>query len=67
MSKHTSALNVLTADIQYLKDILEKGSLRSVDLIDRSLDQIEKHDHYLHTILSLPLRQSLEVIASKRS
>jgi amidase len=64
MSKSTVALNVLTADVKLLKDLLEKGTLKSVDLVDRYLDQIEKHDGYLHAMLSIPSRQNLRTIAS---
>lgn len=65
MSKPTPALNVLTADIRSLNDLLERGRLKSVDLIDRYLDQIEKHDGYLHAMLSKPTRQNLKIVAAK--
>lgn len=63
--KTHSTLDVLTADIKSLTDALESGSLRSVDPIDRYVDQIEKHDHYLHAMLSLPSRESLKDFPSK--
>ena len=65
MPEAASTLNVLTADIESLKHVLEKGRLRSVDLVDRYLDQIEKHDGYLHAMLSKPTRQSLRTVAAK--
>lgn len=64
MSTTTAAFNVLTADVKLLKNLLEKGTLKSTDLVNRYLDQIEKHDGYLHAMLSKPTRQSLQTIAS---
>ena len=64
MSTTTAAFNVLTADVKLLKNLLEKGTLKSTDLVNRYLDQIEKHDGYLHSMLSKPTRQSLQTIAS---
>ncbi|KAK4456218.1 putative amidase [Podospora aff. communis PSN243] len=57
------AFDVLTADAKQLADLLDKGSLKSVDLVDRYLDQIEKHDGYLHAVISKPSRQALHAIA----
>ncbi|KAH8587275.1 amidase signature domain-containing protein [Bisporella sp. PMI_857] len=64
MSKSTVAVNLLTADVKLLKDLLEKGTLKSGDLVDRYLDQIDKHDGYLHAMLSIASRQNLRAIAS---
>ncbi|TVY19360.1 putative amidase [Lachnellula arida] len=64
MSTTTAAFNVLTADVKLLKNLLEKGTLKSTDLVNRYLDQVEKHDGYLHAMLSKPTRQSLQTIAS---
>lgn len=60
-----STLNILTADIRYLVSLLEKGQLKSVDLLDCCLRQIEKYDSQIHAILSMPSRQTLRGIASK--
>ncbi|KAG0648046.1 amidase [Hyphodiscus hymeniophilus] len=64
MSTTTAALNVLTADVKLLKTLLERGTLKSADLVNWYLDQIEKHDGYLHAMLSKPTRQKLQIIAS---
>ena len=62
MSK--TAISLLTADVRSLKDLLERGALTSVDLIDQYLEQIAKHDGYLHAMLSIPSRQILHTAAS---
>ncbi|MCJ1357711.1 MAG: hypothetical protein MMC33_007707 [Icmadophila ericetorum] len=64
MSKRMSVFNVLTADVKCLKDLLEKGSLKSVDLVDGYLDQIERLDSYHHAMISIPSRQTLQTIAA---
>jgi hypothetical protein len=43
MSTSTAAFNFLIADIKLLKDLLEKGALNNTGLVNRYLDQIEKH------------------------
>lgn len=65
MSKSTAAFNVLNSDTKSLKYLLENGHLKSVDLVDRYLDQIEKHDNYLHAMLSMPPRDTLKTLASE--
>ena len=45
--------------------LLEKGHLKSIDLVDCCLKQIEKYDNQIHAILSMPSRQNLRGIASK--
>jgi amidase len=60
----TSTFDVLTADARTLKDLLAKGSLKSVDLVNRYLEQIQKHDDYLHAVLFTPPKDNLLAIAS---
>ena len=60
----TSIFDVVTADAKYMKELLEDGSLTSVDLVDRCLLQIARYDGYLHAMLSTPSRESLRDIAS---
>jgi hypothetical protein len=63
-SNMTSTFDVLTADVVTLQDLLAKGSLKSVDLVDRYLEQIEKHDDYLHAVLFIPPKDNLLATAS---
>ena len=60
----TSAFDVLTADARTLKELLAEGSLKSVDLVDRYLEQIEKHDGYLHAVMSIPPKDNLLATAA---
>ncbi|KAF2846480.1 amidase family protein [Plenodomus tracheiphilus IPT5] len=46
------AFNVLTAEARDLQKLLQSGSLRSVDLIEAYLAQIQRHNGYLHTVIS---------------
>ena len=64
MPKMPSPFNVITADAKYVKSLLEDGTLTSVDLVDRYLEQIERYDGCLHAMLSIPSRQSLRATAS---
>ena len=43
--------NLLIADVKHLMDLLCEGSLTSVQLVDRYLEQIGKHDAYLPSCL----------------
>ncbi|KAH0557049.1 hypothetical protein GP486_005161 [Trichoglossum hirsutum] len=51
--------NPLTATISELQDKLAGGELRSVNLIDTYLSQIEKHNGYLHAVIVTAPRASL--------
>ncbi len=62
MSKDTS-FDVLTGDVKLLQTLLQRGSLKSVDLVDLYMAQIQKHDSYLHAMLSMPSKESLKKIA----
>lgn len=46
------AFNVLTAEARDLQKWLQSGSLRSVDLVEAYLQQIQKHNAYLHAVIS---------------
>ncbi|PNP47963.1 hypothetical protein TGAMA5MH_01015 [Trichoderma gamsii] len=56
-------LDVLTVNTQTLQDLLEKGSIKSTHLVNFYLDQIQRHDDYLHGILTMPSREALQKIA----
>lgn len=66
MSKLSSAFDVLTTDANSLKGLLDKKTIRSVDIVEQYLKQIEKHDAYLHAMLSMPSRETLRSVASER-
>ncbi|KAH8812886.1 hypothetical protein F5884DRAFT_878928 [Xylogone sp. PMI_703] len=59
-----SNIDVVAANAKTLEDLLAKGSLKSVDLVERYPEQIEKHDGYLHAIIFIPPRDYLLAIAS---
>jgi hypothetical protein len=46
------AFNVLTAEARDLQKWLQSGSLRSVDLVEAYVQQIQKHNAYLHAVIS---------------
>lgn len=54
-----TSLDLLVATAGDLQKGLSSGHLTSVELVDAYLDQIEKHDGYLHAIISKPPRASL--------
>lgn len=56
-------LDVLAADTQTLQALLEKGSIKSSHLVDLYLNQIQRHDDYLHGMLTMPSREALQKIA----
>ncbi|RHZ70336.1 hypothetical protein CDV55_108201 [Aspergillus turcosus] len=64
MSKSICAWDVLTADTKHLANLLHEGSLTSVQLVEICLEQIAKHDGYLHAMLSIPPRESLLATAA---
>lgn len=57
-------LDVLTADTETLQALLEKGSVKSSHLVNLYVDQIERHDSYLHGMLTMPSREALQKIAT---
>ncbi|VUC23995.1 unnamed protein product [Clonostachys rosea] len=63
-SKSGRPAQILGADAAFLLHLLEAGSLKSVDIVNQYLDQIEKHDGYLHAMLSMPSRQALRAVAA---
>lgn len=50
-------LDVLTATIQDLLNGLEKGEYTTRSLTTAYLDQIEKHNGYLHAVLDVGIRK----------
>ena len=58
-------IDVLTADAKLLQNFLDKGSISSVNLVDLYLAQIQKHDGYLHAMLSMPPQDALRTTAAK--
>lgn len=45
--------DLLTDDIPLLKDQLDRHLLSSVDLVQAYIDQIQRHDGYLHAMLDV--------------
>ncbi|KAJ4174156.1 hypothetical protein NW754_004571 [Fusarium falciforme] len=60
---HDIALDPLTVDAKTLATELGQGHLSSVDLVERSLDMIQKYDGYLHAMLSIVPRKKLKQTA----
>ena len=58
--------NPLTATLSDVKHLLDSGSLRSTDLLDAYLAQIEKHDGYLRAIASIAPESQLRAVAEAR-
>lgn len=56
-------LDVLTADTKTLQALLENGSIKSSHLVNLYLEQIQRHDDYLHGMLTMPSREALQKIA----
>ncbi|KAJ3464919.1 hypothetical protein MRS44_005577 [Fusarium solani] len=67
---HDIALDPLTVDAKTLATELGQGHLSSVDLVERSLDMIQKYDGYLHAMLSIvpseKLKQTAEALDRER-
>ena len=51
--KMAGQFNVLTATAAELHKKLGAGDLTSVQLVDAYLDQIRKHDGYLHAVIQI--------------
>ena len=62
--KSLASIKLLNADGRELLAHLDNGSLRSTDLVEAYLAQIEKHNGYLRAMLSIPLRDKLLEIAT---
>jgi amidase len=65
MTKSPATWNPLTADARYLADLLQQGHLTSGRLIEGCLEQISKHDSYLHAMLSIPPKEALQRVAAR--
>lgn len=63
INRGTVYLDPLTADAKTLQAYLQEGRGTSLNLVDIYLGMIEKHDHYLHAMISVVPRQKLKVIA----
>ena len=59
------SIDVLTADARLLQNLLDKGAVKSVNLVDLYLAQIQRHDGYLHAMLSMPSQDALRTTAAK--
>lgn len=70
LSQSRTLPDLLTADSKTLASGLTNGHFTSVDLVDKSLEMIQKHDKYLHAMLSLvpkdQLRQRAEALDKER-
>lgn len=51
--KPGAAFDVLTAEARDLQNWLQSYSLCSVDLVEAYLKQIQKHNGYLHAVISI--------------
>ncbi|TAQ88680.1 hypothetical protein B7494_g3015 [Chlorociboria aeruginascens] len=56
-------VSVVDADVKSLQKFLQSGSVKSTALVDAYLAQIDRHDGYLHAMLSMPTRESIKNIA----
>ncbi len=59
MMSSSAVFDILTADGKVMQRLLRNGSLRSADLVAAYKAQIDKHDGYLHAMLSWPSLASL--------
>ncbi|KLO99774.1 glu/asp-tRNA amidotransferase subunit A [Fusarium fujikuroi] len=70
LSQSRTLPDLLAADSKTLASGLTNGHFTSVDLVDKSLEMIQKHDKYLHAMLSLvpkdQLRQRAEALDKER-
>ncbi|KAI8404772.1 hypothetical protein FOFC_14244 [Fusarium oxysporum] len=69
-SQRRTLPDLLTVDAKTLASGLTNGHFTSVDLVERSLEMIQKHDKYLHAMLSMvpkdQLRQRAEALDKER-
>lgn len=61
----SASLDLLTATAGDLQKKLCSGDLTSVQLVNACLDQIEKHDGYLHGVIAKAPRASITQQAQK--
>jgi hypothetical protein len=57
--RHPDMPNLLTATTTELQELLASHKLRSVDLVEKCLEQIDKHDAYLKAVISKTPRSVL--------
>ncbi|KAF2117053.1 amidase signature domain-containing protein [Lophiotrema nucula] len=57
--KGSSAFNPLTIEARDRLKLLQNGSLRSVDLVETYVKQIQRHDGYLHAMISTLPKEKL--------
>lgn len=65
MPRPAADLDLLSADAKTLSSLLQQGDLTSTSLVDMYLDMIEKHDGYLHAMLSIVPCLKLQAVAQK--
>ncbi|RKL48109.1 hypothetical protein BFJ70_g2467 [Fusarium oxysporum] len=70
LSQRRTLPDLLTVDAKTLASGLTNGHFTSVDLVEKSLEMIQKHDTYLHAMLSMvpkdQLRQRAEALDKER-
>ncbi|KAL9565717.1 hypothetical protein ACKAV7_009899 [Fusarium commune] len=70
LSQSRTLPDLLTVDAKTLASGLTNGHFTSVDLVEKSLEMIQKHDSYLHAMLSMvpkdQLRQRAEALDKER-
>ncbi|EED21632.1 glutamyl-tRNA(gln) amidotransferase subunit A, putative [Talaromyces stipitatus ATCC 10500] len=60
-----ASFDALTISARQLISLLHDGILNSVQLVERYLEQIERHEAYLHALISVAPKESLRAIAAK--
>lgn len=61
--KSDKSINLLTIDARFLQQLLTRGAVTSVELVDAYLAQIKKHDGYLHAMIRTAPRSILHATA----
>ncbi|KAG4437656.1 hypothetical protein IFR05_006867 [Cadophora sp. M221] len=56
--------DILHLDVRKLQTLLDTTKVKCIQLVDLYLDQIHRHDGYLHGMLSMPSRDALQRIAA---
>jgi amidase len=60
----TRSVDLLTADVKSLQELLSNGSVKSIDLVHQYVDQIKKYDHYFHAVISVTPGELLDKAAN---
>jgi amidase len=58
-------LDLLTADVRTLQQLLSKGSISSVELVEKYVLRIKKYDHFTRAVIQLTDPEPLHNAALK--